>query len=246
MKEKVSPSVDLSLNSLKKELTNNSSDINIRHFLDIIEFDQLFASCPVSFDGTRELKHASKTQILEKQEKEEQEKNSTRLRYAFDIKTFLRPILFVSPSMKIIDLLLYMRETKNEEVLIIDEFGGVDGCITFELLIENIIGDIRDAHEVSLLQKSGDSSIIVDGRTRLDKLHELFGSFFDEENDEIETIAGLLILLFGYVPLPGESITLNKGIKAEILESDSRRIKLISLKNLPDKQKNKKDQDETL
>jgi CBS domain containing-hemolysin-like protein len=142
----------------------------------------------------------------------------------------MRPVFFISPSMKTIDLLLHMRETGNKHAIVVDEYGGVDGLITFDDLMEEIIGDIRDAHESSLLRTAGDGSVLVEGRTRLDELDDFIQ---EEEVDGVTTIGGLVTFKLGHLPLNGEQIILQNGVIVEVVDSDPRRIKLVALRNLP-------------
>lgn len=166
---------------------------------------------------------------------------SNRGSETFSLFSCLQKVSFISPSMRTLDLLLYMRETGTMDVIVVDEYGGVDGFISFDVLIEEIIGDIKNAHDMATLYAREDGAIMVDGRTRLSELLALFDISFDiqdgDHNDDVDTISGFVSMFCGYVPLPGEKITLANGAVIEILESDARRIKILCLKNMPLKKK---------
>ena len=150
----------------------------------------------------------------------------------FKIRPLLREVLFISPSMRTLDLLLQMRQSGTKMALVVDEYGGIDGLVTFANLIEEIIGDIQNAHDQSpptRLQRLADGSILVDARYNLEELEEqLTLSLLDDHmTDDIDTIGGLVTLLAGHVPAPGELIRHPKGIEFEVMDADPRRIKTL-------------------
>ena len=156
-----------------------------------------------------------------------------------DFKTLLKKPIFVSPSISLLDLLYEMRVKRRHLALVVDEYGGTDGLVTIEDLVEELVGDIEDEHDLSSecrLEKMKDGSIIVEARITVDLLEGLLSSIRKEDlNDEIETLGGFIISITGRVPVKGEVIRYSpSGLKFEILEADPRKVilvKIIGLKN---------------
>ena len=159
-----------------------------------------------------------------------------------DIKSLLKDPFFVSPSISLLDLLYEMRVKRRHLALVVDEYGGIDGLVTIEDLVEELVGEIEDEHESSSeirLDKLEDGSIIVDARIIVDLFEDLIKSIRKEDlNDEIETLGGFIISIAGRVPVKGEVIRYSpSGLKFEILEADPRKIilvKIIGLNNISD------------
>ena len=158
---------------------------------------------------------------------------------ALKINTLMREVLFISPSMRTLDLLLEMRETRSKMAIVVDEYGGVDGLVTFASLIEEIIGDIQDAHDqtpASHIVVRADGAVIADARTTLEELEEALSKKLPlNEHDEkdIDTLGGLVAFLAGRVPIRGELVTHPSGIQFEVLDADPRRVKRLCLRKLP-------------
>lgn len=158
----------------------------------------------------------------------------------FKIRKMVREVLFISPSMRTLDLLLQMRQTGTKLALVVDEYGGIDGLVSFSDLIEEIIGDIQSAHDQTPtmhIQKLPDGNVIVDARYGLEELEEFLGvKLTDAEmEDDIETLGGLVVTLAGHVPVPGELIKHSAGFEFEVIDADPRRVKRILLRSLPKK-----------
>jgi magnesium and cobalt transporter len=157
-----------------------------------------------------------------------------------NIKSLLKKPFFVSPSISLLDLLYEMRVKRRHLALVVDEYGGIDGLVTIEDLVEELVGEIEDEHESSSeirLDKLEDGSIIVEARIVIDLFEDLINSIRKEDlNDEIETLGGFIISIAGRVPVKGEVIRYSpSGLKFEILESDPRKIilvKIIGLNNI--------------
>jgi len=160
-------------------------------------------------------------------------------RESFSLRNYMRRPLFVAPSMRVLDLLLQMRITRTHMALVVDEYGGIDGLITIEDLVEEIVGEIEDEHDVDTgpqIVEDSDGSYIADARLELEELEARFGSLFQVERDEedIDTVGGLVATLAGRVPTRGELIQHEgSGIEFEVLDADPRRIKKLKLRNLP-------------
>ena len=144
------------------------------------------------------------------------------------IEKLAKDIIFVPPSMKSRELLLKMQVSRIHMALVIDEYGGTDGLLTIENLIEEIVGEIEDEHSDSSLKKINiyENFLDVPARTKIEEVEEILGfSLLEEEVDEeIETIGGLVFLLAGRIPQRGELITHPKGFEIEIREVDQRKI----------------------
>jgi CBS domain containing-hemolysin-like protein len=150
----------------------------------------------------------------------------------------LRKVLFVAPSMPILDLLVQMRQARTHIAMVVDEFGGIDGLVTIEDLIEEIVGEIEDEHDVadgpSLVERA-DGTLIADARTPIEALEVKEGIRLRPpgEQEEVDTLGGLVSILAGRVPRRGEVIVHPSGIEFEVLEGDPRRIAKLRVRRLP-------------
>lgn len=154
------------------------------------------------------------------------------------LRRLRRDVLFVSPSIRVLDLLLQMRLTRQHMAIVVDEFGGVDGLITIEDLVEQIVGEIEDEHDVTdapMLQRRDDGVWIADARLPLEDLEEMFGPILTEEEreEDLDTVGGLVFTLAGHVPSRGEVIPHDSGIEFEVIDADPRRLKRVRLLNTP-------------
>ncbi len=156
----------------------------------------------------------------------------------FSLAEVLRKILFVSPSMQVLELLLEMRVTRCHMALVVDEFGGIDGLVTIEDLVEEIVGEIEDEHdrsELPDLMVETDGTVCADARATIEALETLTGPFVTEaEREEVDTLGGLAFLLAGRVPIRGELIAHSSGIELEVIEADPRRIKRLRVRGKAD------------
>jgi CBS domain containing-hemolysin-like protein len=155
----------------------------------------------------------------------------------FTIHNILRKILFAPGSMKLLDLLLRMRMARVHVAIVLDEFGGVDGFVTIENIIEEIVGNIEDEHdnlsENSFFKiKQIDHNILqVGGRVEIEKIEEFFQSEITENKKDFKTISGLVMNLFKHIPEIGEEIE-RGGYKFKIIDSTNRCIKLVEIKKV--------------
>lgn len=148
----------------------------------------------------------------------------------FDLRKMVRPLLFAPPSMPIGVLMQKMQSDRRHMALVIDEYGGVDGLVTIEDLIEQVVGEIEDEHdieEVSLWLQEKPGCYMVQARTPLDEFEAEIGFRLLEEEDEEEadTLGGLVFMLTGRVPTRGEVVSHPSGAEFEVLDADPRRIK---------------------
>ena len=145
-----------------------------------------------------------------------------------------RDVLFVPPSMPAADLLLKMQASHIHMAIVIDEYGGSDGLISIEDLVEEIVGDISDEHDVDeeeLIKQQGENIYTADARVHISIVDKLLGVdlLSDEEEDEADTLGGLIFEMAGRVPARGEIIKHTSGLEFEILQSDARRVKRIRI-----------------
>ncbi|SIS80264.1 transporter associated domain-containing protein [Paracoccus saliphilus] len=153
----------------------------------------------------------------------------------FTLRPMLRPLLYVPPSMPIGVLLQQMRQKRTHMALVIDEYGGVDGLVTIEDLIEQVIGQIEDEHdeeEGDLWNSEKPGQWLMQARAPLNEVEAETGLRLleEDEDEDIDTLGGLIFMLAGRVPLRGEVITHDSGAEFEIVEADPRRIKRIRLR----------------
>ncbi len=158
-----------------------------------------------------------------------------------DIQELVRDVPIVSPSMKMLDLLLQMRITRKHMVMVIDEFGGIDGLITIGDVIESIVGEIDDEHDPddhTEIIVDTDGTVTADARVDLDEFEEIFGKILTkEERRENDTLGGLVFSIAERVPARGEVITHKSGMSFEIIEADPRRVKRLHIRNIPNQDK---------
>ena len=143
------------------------------------------------------------------------------------IASLIRPILFVPPSMRVLDLLVKMRDSRTHMAVVVDEYGGTDGLVTIEDIVEEIVGEIEDEHDETEppgLVEAADGTIVADARTRLADLETMLGMTLVSAEDDIDTIGGLVFTLIGRIPLKGELISHASGVEFEVLEADPRRV----------------------
>lgn len=152
----------------------------------------------------------------------------------FRLAELMRRVLFIAPSMRVLDLLLQMRLTRVHLALVVDEFGGIDGLVTIEDLVEEIVGEIEDEHDLEerpQILPSPDGSLVADARIPIEEFEARFGPVLDEEErEEVETLGGLVVYLAGRVPVRGELVRHPSGFEIEVMEADPRRVKRLRLR----------------
>jgi len=147
----------------------------------------------------------------------------------FRLADVARKILHVPPSMRVIDLLLQMRDTRVHMAIVVDEYGGTDGIVTVEDLIEEIVGEIQDEHDRIVRPKvleTTDGELEADARVELDRLEAT-------RRDDADTLGGLIFMLLDRVPARGEVIRHPAGIEFEVLDADPRRVKRLRIHRAP-------------
>lgn len=175
---------------------------------------------------------------------EKQEKTSRTPRPSFDLARvdlhkpvvdagIIRPILFVPPSMQASDLLQRMQAARTQIALVIDEYGGTDGLVSHEDIVEMVIGDIDDEHddEEAMFTRASEDVFVADARIELEEIAEAIGPDFDirDKLEDIDTLGGLIFATLGRIPVRGEVVQATPGFEFHILDADPRRIKRIRI-----------------
>jgi CBS domain containing-hemolysin-like protein len=150
------------------------------------------------------------------------------------VARIVREILYAPPSMPALDLLAKMQATRIHLALVIDEYGGTDGLVSMEDLVELIVGDIADEHderETPAVTRQADGSFLAAGRASLDDVRAMIGEEFDfgEAADEVDTLGGYLVMRAGHVPVRGELVPGPESFEAEVLDADPRRVKRVKI-----------------
>jgi CBS domain containing-hemolysin-like protein len=149
------------------------------------------------------------------------------------VTALMREPLFVPESMGVIELLARMRAERTHLAIVVDEFGGTEGLVTIEDVVEEIVGDIEDEHdeaEAGMLTLLDDGLWEADARLELDELQDAVDARLKpEEDDEVDTVGGLTFLLAGRILQPGESVVHPSGWRLESVDADARRIKRVRL-----------------
>ncbi len=153
----------------------------------------------------------------------------------FNLRAILRKPLLVVPSVPVLDLLLRMREARIHMALVVDEYGGIDGLITIEDLVETIVGDIADEHDEIVapqIVERAEGVLEVDGRTEIADFEEKLGPVLTDEERvaDIETVGGLVLSIAGRVPARGEIFTHSSGLEFRVLDADARRIRRLRVR----------------
>ena len=157
---------------------------------------------------------------------------------AFQLEAVLRRPLLVAPQIPVLELLLQMRQARMHLALVVDEYGGFDGLLTIEDLVETITGDIADEHdevEGPMVTERGDGALDLDGRLPVEDLETRLGPVLtdDERQADIDTVGGLVFTLAGRVPARGEVIGHPSGFEFRVLDSDPRRIRHLRVRRTP-------------
>ena len=153
----------------------------------------------------------------------------------FSLADILRRPLFVVPSIPVLDLLLQMRQARVHMALVVDEYGGIDGLITIEDLVETIVGDISDEHDEEQAQQiteRPDGALDLDARTPIAAFEARLGAVLTDEERaaDIDTVGGLVFTLAGRVPARGELVSHPSGLEFRILDADPRRIRRLRVR----------------
>ena len=157
---------------------------------------------------------------------------------AFNIKNLLKDVIYVVPSIQLPELLVEIKASPNHMALVVDEFGGVDGLVTLQDVVAEIVGEIQQQQDIfpQMVSKQ-DGSFIADAKMLVSECEDilevdLMGPLEDDENErpDIETLGGLTMLLAGHMPTRGEIFTHPAGVEFEIADADPRRVKRVIIR----------------
>ncbi len=161
---------------------------------------------------------------------------ASRLDKPFQLSRIVRRVLFVSPSMRVMDMLLEMRLKRTHMALVVDEYGGIDGLVTIEDLVEQIVGEIEDEHDRAVepdMVVRPDGVIEADARTPIEEFEGVVGQMLtEEEREDVDTLGGLVFFIAGRVPSRGELIAHPSGLEFEVVDADPRRIKWLRVRKV--------------
>ncbi len=153
---------------------------------------------------------------------------------SFNISNVIRQILVVPPSMRVIDLLLKMRLSGVHMALVVDEYGGTDGLVTLEDLFEEIVGDIQDEHddedETQKIKKLSNGDIEIDAKLEIEELEDFLGKKISSDDNDFDTVGGLIFNIAGKVPVKGEVVEHEMGYSFLITDADNRRINRVRMR----------------
>ena len=155
---------------------------------------------------------------------------SKEMQNNFDLKSLLKEVLFIPPSMPVLNILLKMQSTKLHMALVIDEHGGTDGLVTIEDLVEEIVGEIQDEHdneETIEFKKINDTTFIADAKMELSEFQKKTGIIFNSVT--IDTLGGYVFSMINRVPQKGEIIKSDPAYTFEVLDADPRKIKILKI-----------------
>jgi magnesium and cobalt transporter len=157
---------------------------------------------------------------------------------SFKLESILRRPLMVAPQIPVLDLLLQMRQARMHLALVVDEYGGIDGLVTIEDLVETIVGDISDEHdEVAgpMVTERGDGALDIDARLPVEDFEARLGPVLteDEREADIDTVGGLVFTLAGRVPARGEVLSHPSGVEFRVLDADARHIRRVRVRRVP-------------
>ncbi|TPJ44713.1 HlyC/CorC family transporter [Mesorhizobium sp. B2-5-4] len=145
----------------------------------------------------------------------------------------IRQVLFVPPSMLASDLMGRMQTTRTQMALVIDEYGGTDGLVSLEDIVEMVVGDIEDEHDDDepMITQTGDGVFIVDGKAEIDEVAKMIGEDFaaGEHGEYVDTIGGMIFNTLGRVPARGEVVQAIPGFEFHVLDADPRRVKRVRI-----------------
>jgi CBS domain containing-hemolysin-like protein len=145
----------------------------------------------------------------------------------------LRPVLFVPPSMLASDLMTRMQAARIQMALVIDEYGGTDGLVSLEDIVEMVVGDIEDEHDDDepMITKTGEGMFVVDAKAEIDEVAEMIGDAFKpgEHGEYVDTIGGMIFNTLGRIPARGEVVQPIPGFEFHVLDADPRRVKRVRI-----------------
>lgn len=172
--------------------------------------------------------------LLAEQKQSEMSLEHINLAIAIGELDIIRDVLFVPSSMLANKLLQKMQSTRTQMALVIDEYGGTDGLVSLEDVVELIVGEIEDEHDedTALIVKLPNGSFLADARTELQEVKNILGPNFNTKpfENEVDTLGGLIVTALGHIPPRGQTLEVIPGYRFRIVEADKRRIKRVRIK----------------
>lgn len=172
--------------------------------------------------------------LLAEQKQSEMSLEHINLAIAIGELDIIRDVLFVPSSMLANKLLQKMQSTRTQMALVIDEYGGTDGLVSLEDIVELIVGEIEDEHDedTALIVKLPNGSFLADARTELQEVKNILGPNFNTKpfENEVDTLGGLIVTALGHIPPRGQTLEVIPGYRFRIVEADKRRIKRVRIK----------------
>ncbi|HEY5645833.1 MAG TPA: transporter associated domain-containing protein [Pseudomonadales bacterium] len=157
-------------------------------------------------------------------------KDSSDIRDSFDMDDAMRPAVFIPESKRLNVLLKEFRQSRNHMAIVVDEYGGVAGLVTIEDVLEQIVGDIEDEHDIDeegYVNQLDEKTWNVKATTTVEDFNEYFDRSFDDE--EFDTIGGIILKAFGHLPQRGERVKI-EDLEFKVLNADSRRVRLLQVR----------------
>ncbi|MBQ9441356.1 MAG: CBS domain-containing protein [Alphaproteobacteria bacterium] len=217
---------------VNNEISANKDDINTNNIKNLqhVNIEQESTNIVNVHDRTSETNNISED-IKQIQARNDNDNISKH----FNVNLYMKEVLFVPPTMKTLDLLFQMKQTGNKIAVVIDEYGCVSGLISFMDLMEEIVGDIKDAAEIKQQKNkiiiSNDGSILTDGKSTFYEIEKYGNLKITPPDDLNDTIGGMITSTIGRVPVKGELISFPKqSLAFEIVDADTRRIKKIKIR----------------
>ena len=164
----------------------------------------------------------------------------------FKLDDIIRKIIYIPNSMRVFDLLIKMRFLRVHIAIVLDEYGGTDGLVTIENIMEEIVGEIEDEHDLPddniylKIEKIDDHTLNVGGRIEIDKIEQMLNHVIIEDKSTIDydTVGGLILSNLKKIPVAGEKVNHESGVSFKVLDADARSIKLVEIIKKQDSQNN--------
>ena len=215
----------------RETLDDLSGMIHIKDFVNLV----------VKFSTQKPRRRAAKTADAETAPPPPAAFRASDLKKTIKQSGLVRELLFVPASMRASDLLVKMQATHMHMAVVVDEYGGTDGLVTIEDLVEIIVGDIADEHDTTegMIRDAGNHTYIADARVPIDEVEALLGLELlpADEEESADTLGGLIFAMIGRVPSRGEIVRHASGLEFEVAESDPRRVKKIRIHLRKDQEK---------
>lgn len=164
-------------------------------------------------------------------------------KFEFDLREILRPAVFIPESKRLNVLLREFRARRNHMAIVVDEYGGVAGIVTIENVLEQIVGEIEDEHDVDddvpILQRN-ETTYMIKALAEVEDFNEHFG--LEWSDDDFDTVGGYVVNQFGHLPKRGETITIDERLQFTVIRADNRRVHLLEMVILPEQEQDSEEE----